>query len=140
MTALALTLIIAAGPDPCAGVLDRTATCAAPDEVAATVTPDQAAGADPLGIAGMVAPEALPSKLALVAAALGMGGTAAIGASYAVTPPGETAEERQTRRVVRVGGMSAIALSGLVGGAAIALAVFDPSSGKARFQLIEENE
>lgn len=140
MTALVLTLIIAAGPDPCAGVVDRTATCTAPDDVAAAVAPDAPATAATLGLEHIVKPEHLPSKLALVAAALCIGGTAAIGSSYAVTPPDETSEEQRLRKAVRVSGVSALALSGLVGGAAVALAVFDPSTGKPRFQLVEENE
>ncbi len=138
MTALALTLIIAAGPDPCAGVVDRTAACASPDDVGAAVAPD--AATDPLGVAAFVKPDELSSKLALVAAALGIGGTAAIGSSYAVTPPHETSEEQRLRKAVRVGGVSVLAVSGLVGGAAVALAVFDAATGKPRFNLVEENE
>ena len=140
MIMIALALTLAAGPDPCAGVVDRTPACAAPDDVVAAVAPDAGAKDQALGVAGISEPEEIPSKLALVPAALGIGGPAAVSPTYAVTPPDETVEERQLRKAVRVGGVSVLALSGLVGGAAIALAVFDPSSGKPRFTLIEETE
>ncbi|MBI1946118.1 MAG: hypothetical protein HYS27_10500 [Deltaproteobacteria bacterium] len=140
MITVALALTLAAGPDPCAGVVDRTPACVAPDDVAATLAPDGGAKDAAAGAAGVIKAEQIPSKLALVAAALGIGGTAAISATYAVTPPDETADERQLRKVVRLGGVSVLAISGLVGGAALALAVFDPSTGAPRYRLIEDNE
>lgn len=140
MITIAVALMLAAGPDPCADVLDRTPACAAPDELATGLAPDVAGKSQAQGVAGIIKAEQIPSKLALFAAALGIGGTAAVSASYAVTPPDETVEERQLRKAVRVGGVSVLALSGLVGGAAVALAVFDPSTGKPRVNLIEDNE
>ena len=140
MIALALALTLAAAPDPCANVLDRTSACASPDDVTAVVAPD-VGGKDPaLGVAGVIKADEIPAKLALLAAALGIGGTAAISVTYAVTPPNESVEQEQLRKAMRVGGASVLALSGLVGGAAVALALFDPSTGKPRYSLIEGDE
>lgn len=142
MIALVFTfaLTVTSAPDPCAGVLDRTTACASPDDVAAGVVPD-AGGKDPaLGVGNVIKAEEIPSKLALLAAALGIGGTAVVGVTYAVTPPAETPEQEQLRKAMRLGGVSVLALSGLVGGAAVALAVFDPSTGKPRYSLVEDDE
>ncbi len=142
MIALALTLALAvsSAPDPCAGVLDRTAACSSPHDVGARVAPD-VGGKDPaLGVGDVIKAEEIPSKLALLAAALGIGGTAMVSVTYAVTPPNETLEQEQLRKAMRLGGVSVLALSGLVGGAVVALAVFDPSTGKPRYSLIEDDE
>ena len=136
MIALALSLSLGlAGPDPCAGVLDRTGDCAAPDEVPAAVSADPRQEGPALALPDVIASDEIPPKLGLFAAALAIGGTAAVSMSYAVTPPGETADEERLRKAVRLGGVSVLAVAGLVGGSAMALSFFDPATGVPRHPL-----
>lgn len=140
MIAFAIALSLGfAGPDPCADVVDRTATCASPDDVAATVAADAAPKAAPFALKDVIASEDIPPKLGLLAAALAIGATATVSVTYAVTPPDETPDEERMRKAMRVGGVSVLAVSGLVGGAAMALSFFDPATGVPRHPL-EDNE
>lgn len=139
MIALALSLSLGlAGPDPCANVLDRTGTCAAPEEVPAALSADAKKEGAALALADVIASEEIAPKIGLVAAALAIGGTAAVSMSYAVTPPGETADEERLRKAVRLGGVSVLAVAGLVGGSAVALSFFDPATGVPRHPLEDD--
>lgn len=136
MIAMTLALMLGlAGPDPCAGVLDRTATCSSPDDVAAPVAADAKREGPALALPDIIASEDIPPKLGLVAAALAIGGTAAVSVTYAVTPPDETPDEERMRKALRVGGVSVLAVAGLVGGSAMALSFFDPATGTPRYPL-----
>ena len=131
---IALVVILAAGggvpPVGCAGVVDRSSTCASPANEKAPVVAD----AKPAPPAPAVDPAKLPGELAFLATGLGLGGAAAIAASFAFAPA--TAEDRRTQTIEQVGGASLLVWAGLVGVSAAALAAFDPASGTFRWKSI----
>jgi hypothetical protein len=123
--------------DACAHALDAvapTATsagCAGPASVASSVVADDKAPP----AAPARAPSTLPGELGFVALALGVaGGSAMIGAQ--ATDVQRLDDEHQLQqRALFLSGASLVGLAGLVGAGAVAVTVFDPSTGTLRLPL-----
>jgi hypothetical protein len=130
MNALALVhvLLVASG-DPCAAILDRTDACAAPADVPTNVVSD----AKPTPEAPSRDPLLITSQLSLAAAGVAaLGGGALVWTQLEGGPAAVPAERRDA---VRTGGISALAVSGAIAAATVALLVFDPSTGKMRISF-----
>jgi len=121
--------------DPCAGVVDRTATCPSPSSVAADILTDTKRA--PEKIAG-IEPEKLPGELAFLGLGLAVGGGATLAMSYANTP--STDDERLWRDVGRWSGAGLLVWSGLTAAGAFSLWVFNPATGEMRPQIFPERE
>ena len=157
MTAIVLSLVLAAGP-PCTAIVDRTPTCTSPAVLTSAIAPDpkrlQEPGWDP-GIPAPAKPDrlssgmalaeptaslldTLPAELGLVSAGLALGGGAGLVLGLATTSNND--DERLAQDVAVYTGLGMLAWSTLVGAGAVALAAFDPSSGELRWQIFPDHE
>lgn len=125
---LSLALIVAMA-NPCDGVVDRTDKCLPPKESGPPVLADTktAPPPDAFDIAG------LPGEMAFLSASLAFGGGAAMVLGLVASPSND--DEEFAQEIAVYAGTGLLVWSGLVGGGALALWAFDPSSGTMRIPI-----
>ena len=129
---IALVALLAAA-QPCTDVVDRTAGCVAPDELKTAIAPDVKRIEEPRWDVAT-----LPAELAFVSAGLAFGGGAGLVLGLATTPNND--DERLAQEVAVYTGAGLLVWSALVGAGAVALGVFDPTSGTLRYDLFADGE
>jgi hypothetical protein len=137
--ALALASLLAVAPtsgavavDACAGTLDRTPECAGPADTALVVTNDT----KPQPPAPAVRdPILIPAEIAFIGVGFGVLGAATLVATQVEWNSSPSKEEQMARIGGRYVGGVAVGASAALFASALALWVFDPSTGKMRFTI-----
>jgi hypothetical protein len=137
---IALFALTATSADPCAGVVDSTASCASPAKTASVVASD--AKPEPLGPGRAssadtsIDPAKLSGELGFIATGLAVGGGVTLLVSIANEP--QSIDQLHAQQVAQIGGATLLVASGLVGASSAALAFFDPSTGSFRLKKLYE--
>ncbi len=126
-------LLLALAASPCSDVFDRTSACAGllHDDTTA-IAPDAKVAQVPVDL------DTMPAGLGLLSAGAALGGGA--GLALALTTTATSEGERVLRDMALHAGAGLLACSALAGAGAVALWLFDPSSGELRHGLFLEQE